>query len=147
MMALSGEMPVCEHVVADYQTLRLSLKAHPLSFLRASMTRQGYRSACDLAQMRNGQVISIAGLVLVRQRPGSAKGVCFITLEDETGNMNIVIWKNLQERCRKTLMQSKIMLVKGVMECKDSVIHVIAGDLIDCSDSLKHFKSKSRDFH
>ncbi|HCI07075.1 MAG TPA: error-prone DNA polymerase, partial [Sulfitobacter sp.] len=76
------QMPTCEHVVADYQTLRLSLKAHPMSFLRASMTRQGYSSANDLKHMRNGQRISMAGIVLIRQRPGTAKGVCFITIED-----------------------------------------------------------------
>jgi len=70
-------MPVCEHVVADYQTLRLSLKAHPMAFLRKSMARQGYTATADLGRVRNGQTVSLAGLVLIRQRPGSAKGVCF----------------------------------------------------------------------
>ena len=92
-------------MVADYQTLRLSLKAHPLAFLRRSMTRQGYRAAVELAQMRSGQPVKLAGVVLIRQRPGSAKGVCFITLEDETGVANLVVWPKVMEANRKTVMR------------------------------------------
>src|SRR5690606_30915542 len=82
-------MPRCEQVVADYQTLRLSLKAHPMAFLRASMARQGFVRAADLADLPGGRRLRLAGLVLIRQRPGSARGVCFITLEDETGAANL----------------------------------------------------------
>lgn len=132
------QMPKCEQVVADYQTLRLSLKAHPLSFLRKSMTRQGYRSASDLAQMRNGQRISLAGIVLIRQRPGSAKGVCFITLEDETGVANIVVWPKVMVAFRKAIMGARLMDVEGVVQRdKDSaVIHIVAHHLTDRSDAL-----------
>jgi error-prone DNA polymerase len=101
-------MPVCEQVVADYQTLRLSLKAHPMSFLRKSLTKQRYISTADLANSRHGQKVSLAGLVLIRQRPGSAKGVCFITLEDEFGVANLVIWPKIMEAYRKVVMQSRL---------------------------------------
>ena len=130
------QMPVCEHVVADYQTFRLSLKAHPLSFLRASMARQGYRSADDLQRMRNGQTIRLAGLVLVRQRPGSAKGVCFITLEDETGVANLVIWSKVMEAYRKPIMQARLLDVRGVVQRDADVIHVAVNHLTDRSDAL-----------
>ncbi|MEJ6403199.1 error-prone DNA polymerase [Yoonia sp. 2307UL14-13] len=132
------QMPTCEHVVADYQTLRLSLKAHPLSFLRKSMTRQGYRRAADLTQMRNGERISLAGIVLIRQRPGSAKGVCFITLEDETGVANIVVWPKVMVAFRKVIMGARLMDVQGVLQ-KDkgsAVIHIVAHQLKDRSDAL-----------
>jgi error-prone DNA polymerase len=131
------QMPVCEQVVADYQTLRLSLKAHPLSFLRRSMTRQGYRSAADLAQMRSGQPVKLAGVVLIRQRPGSAKGVCFITLEDETGVANLVVWPKVMEANRKVVMQARLIDVHGVVQRDGDVIHVVAHVLTDRSDALE----------
>lgn len=130
------QMPVCEQVVADYQTLRLSLKAHPLSFLRRSMTRQGYRAAAELAQMRSGQPVKLAGVVLIRQRPGSAKGVCFITLEDETGVANLVVWPKVMEANRKTVMQARLIDVHGVVQRDGDVIHVVAHVLTDRSDAL-----------
>jgi error-prone DNA polymerase len=131
-------MPLCEHVVADYQTLRLSLKAHPMSFLRASMTRQGYRPATDLATLRNGQRLRIAGLVLVRQRPGSAKGVCFITLEDETGVANLVVWPKVMAQFRKTIMTARLLQVTGHVQRDPSsgVVHVVVDGLTDRSDAL-----------
>jgi len=85
-------MPVCEQVVADYQTMRLSLKRHPMSFLRKSMEKQHFIRTTDLKQTRMWQKVKLAGLVLIRQKPGTAKGVCFITLEDEFGVANIVVW-------------------------------------------------------
>ncbi len=139
------QMPVCEHVVADYQTLRLSLKAHPLSFLRASMARQGYRSARDLTRMRNGQAISLAGLVLVRQRPGSAKGVCFITLEDETGVANLVIWSKVMEVFRKPIMQARLLDVRGTVQRDADVIHVVVHHLTDRSDALNRLSGDVMD--
>ena len=131
-------MPVCEHVVADYQTLRLSLKAHPMAFLRTSMARQGYRSAADLATMRNGQRLRLAGLVLVRQRPGSAKGVCFITLEDETGVANLVVWPKVMAAFRKVIMTARLLQVTGRMQrdAASGVIHIVVEALQDRSDVL-----------
>jgi error-prone DNA polymerase len=135
------QMPVCEHVVADYQTLRLSLKAHPMAFLRASMTRQGYTPAGDLPRLRNRTALSIAGLVLIRQRPGSAKGVCFITLEDETGVANLVVWPSVFEAFRKIVMRSRLIEVKGILQRDSDVIHVVAEQLSDRSDALDRLSS------
>ncbi len=131
-------MPLCEHVVADYQTLRLSLKAHPMSFLRASMVRQEYRPAADLAKMRNGQSLRLAGLVLVRQRPGSAKGVCFITLEDETGVANLVVWPKVMATFRKVIMTARLLQVTGRVQRDPAsgVTHVVVEALTDRSDAL-----------
>jgi error-prone DNA polymerase len=129
-------MPTCEHVVADYQTLRLSLKAHPMSFLRASMTRQGYSSANDLKHMRNGQKISMAGMVLIRQRPGTAKGVCFITIEDEVGVANLVVWSKVMANYRKVVMRARVIDVRGVVQREGDVIHIIVNHLADRTDAL-----------
>jgi error-prone DNA polymerase len=130
-------MPKCEHVVADYQTLRLSLKAHPMSFLRRSLASQGYIMAGDLTRTRNGQKISLAGLVLVRQRPGSAKGVCFITLEDETGVANLVVWPKVMAQYRPVIMGARLLAVKGVIQREKKVIHVVADILEDRTDVLE----------
>ena len=130
------KMPTCEHVVADYQTLRLSLKAHPMSFLRASMTRQGYSSANDLKHMRNGQRISMAGIVLIRQRPGTAKGVCFITIEDEGGVANLVVWSKVMATYRKIVMRARVIDVRGVVQREGDVIHIIVNHLVDRTDAL-----------
>ena len=130
------QMPTCEHVVADYQTLRLSLKAHPMSFLRASMTRQGYSSANDLKHMRNGQKISMAGMVLIRQRPGTAKGVCFITIEDEVGVANLVVWSKVMATYRKVVMRARVIDVRGVVQREGDVIHIIVNHLADRTDAL-----------
>jgi len=139
------QMPVCEHVVADYQTLRLSLKAHPMAFLRRSMTRQGYTAARELTRMRSGQRVSLAGLVLIRQRPGSAKGVCFITLEDETGVANLVVWPKVMDMFRKTVMQSRLIDVAGMVQRSEDVIHVVAHRLTDRSDALSRLSNDIMD--
>lgn len=130
------QMPTCEHVVADYQTTRLSLKAHPMAFLRKSMMRQGYRAASELKIIRHGQRVRLAGLVLIRQRPGTAKGVCFITLEDETGVANLVVWPKVMERFRKVIMTARVIDVHGVVQTDGNVIHVVVHELRDKSDVL-----------
>ncbi len=129
-------MPKAEHVVADYQTLRLSLKAHPLAFYRASLRGQGFAAARDLPRLRHGARVSLAGLVLVRQKPGSAKGVCFITLEDETGVANLVIWPKMFKTYRRTIMSARLLVVHGRVQTDGKVIHVVADDLQDRSDRL-----------
>jgi error-prone DNA polymerase len=139
------QMPTCEHVVADYQTLRLSLKTHPMAFFRRSMARQGYVPAADLTQMRNGQPVSLAGIVLIRQRPGSAKGVCFITLEDETGVANLVVWPKVMALFRKVIMQSRLMHISGMVQRSDEVIHVVAHKLADRSDALDRLSNDVMD--
>ncbi len=134
-------MPVCEHVVADYQTTRLSLKAHPLSFLRKSMVKQGYVRTASLNDIGNGQMVKLAGIVLIRQRPGSAKGVCFITIEDETGVANLVVWPKVMEAFRKVIMRARIIDVRGMVQRSDDVIHVVAHYLVDRSDALERLSN------
>lgn len=130
------DMQLSEQVVADYQTLRLSLKAHPMSFLRGDLARLGFTPASNLRRCKIGTFVNVAGIVLIRQRPGSAKGVCFITLEDESGVMNLVIWPDLMEKLRKVIMSARLIEVRGRVEYDDEVTHVIVTNIVDASDKL-----------
>ncbi|WP_057882817.1 error-prone DNA polymerase [Tsuneonella troitsensis] len=129
-------MPLSEEVVADYQTTRLSLKAHPMAFLRPALAERGFVRASDLRERKFRSMVQVAGVVLIRQRPGSAKGVCFITLEDETGVINLVVWPDLKEKQRKVVMGSRLMEVRGRVEYDDEVIHVIAQHMTDATHEL-----------
>ena len=129
-------MPLSEEVVADYQTTRLSLKAHPMAFLRAPLAERGFVRACDLRERKFRSMVHVAGVVLIRQRPGSAKGVCFITLEDETGVINLVVWPDLKEKYRRVVMGARLMEVRGRVEYDDEVIHVIAAHMVDATNEL-----------
>ena len=133
-------MPLSEHVVNDYQTIRLSLKAHPMSFLREHYAVRKFITADQLKSIRDGKRLSIAGLVLIRQRPGSAKGVVFITIEDETGIANLVVWPDVFGRQRKIVMGARLMAVHGIIQRDedDGVIHVVARRLEDHSHMLHH---------
>ena len=133
-------------MLADYDSTGLSLKLHPLALLRQQIPFTQCKRAQDLPDLNHGRFVRIAGLVTGRQRPGSAAGVVFMTLEDETGNINIVVWKDVQQRFRQALLAAKLLLIKGVMECKDGVIHIIAGELQDYTHVLKGLKQQSRDF-
>jgi len=133
---LLPQMPLSEEVVADYQTTRLSLKAHPIAFLRPSLAERGFACACDLRARKLRSMVQVAGLVLIRQRPGSAKGVCFITLEDETGVANLVIWPDLMEKQRRVIMGARLMEVRGRVEYDDEVVHLIAQHMTDATDAL-----------
>ena len=129
-------MAAGDHVIADYQTLRLSLRAHPVSFLRAGFDRRNIVPAARLAQMPHGAQVEIAGVVLVRQRPGTARGVIFMTIEDETGHANAVVWKQTFERYRKVVIGSRLVLIRGKLQHQENVIHVVADDLQDLSPLL-----------
>jgi error-prone DNA polymerase len=129
-------MPLSEEVVADYQTTRLSLKAHPMAFLRPDLAERGFVRACDLKNRKFRSMVQVAGVVLIRQRPGSAKGVTFITLEDETGVINLVVWPDLKEKQRKVVMGARLMEVRGRVEYDDEVIHVIAHHMEDATARL-----------
>jgi error-prone DNA polymerase len=129
-------MPLSEEVVADYQTTRLSLKAHPMAFLRADLAARGFVRAADLRERKFRSMVQVAGVVLIRQRPGSAKGVTFITLEDETGVINLVVWPDLKEKQRKVVMGARLMEVRGRVEYDDEVIHVIAAHMTDATQAL-----------
>ena len=129
-------MPLSEEVVADYQTQRLSLKAHPLAFLRASLAERGFVRCADLKSGKLRAMVQVAGVVLIRQRPGSAKGVVFVTIEDETGVANIVVWPDMTARFRKEVMGARLLEVRGRVERDDEVIHVIAAHIRDASADL-----------
>ncbi len=129
-------MLLAEEVSADYQTTRLSLKAHPLTFLRATLRAGRILSSAELAAVPNGRRAKVAGVVLVRQRPGKGNAI-FATLEDETGIVNILLWARLLERYRRPLMASRLMEVHGVVQrSEEGVIHLMADRIIDRSDLL-----------
>jgi error-prone DNA polymerase len=130
-------MPLPEHVVADYQTIRLSLKGHPMQFLRTTFAREGVIPCNAVSHANDRQYVRCAGVVLVRQRPGSAKGVVFMTLEDETGIANIVVWPKVMERFRKEVMGSRLVLVEGrIQSSPEKVVHLVAERLVDRSADL-----------
>jgi error-prone DNA polymerase len=137
-------MPLSEHVVNDYQTIRLSLKAHPMGFLREHYAAQKFITADKLPGVRDGKRVSMAGLVLIRQRPGSAKGVCFITLEDETGIANLVVWPDVFDKQRKIVMGARLMCVHGIIQkdLDDGVIHLVARKLEDHTHMLRHLSDE-----
>jgi len=140
------EMPAGEHVVNDYQTLKLSLKAHPMSFLRERAAAEGITDNAALKEMRDARFVTIAGIVLVRQRPGSAKGVVFATLEDEFAVANIVVWPKVLERFRAVVMGARLMLVKGRIQRVGDIIHVVASRIEDRTGWLSLLMAEPKDF-
>ena len=125
------EMPLSEHVVNDYQTLKLSLKAHPMQFLRTLCNECRVTDNAKLKSVRNGAAVTVAGVILVRQRPGSAKGVVFLTLEDEFAVCNAVIWPQVLETHRAIVMGSRLMLIRGRVQRTGDIIHVVANSIED----------------
>jgi error-prone DNA polymerase len=141
--ALPG-MPLPEQVVADYQTIRLSLKGHPMEFLRPMFSGERVIACAGVCHDRDRQYARCAGVVLVRQRPGSAKGVVFMTLEDETGIANIVVWPKVMERFRKEVMGARLVLVEGYIQSSpEKVVHLVAQRLFDRSRDLAHLSDDS----
>jgi error-prone DNA polymerase len=131
-------MALPEHVVADYQTTGLSLKAHPLGFMRARLSREGVRTCAETTVMRDATLVRVAGVVLVRQRPGSAGGVVFATIEDETGIANLVIWPALLERFRREIVGAALLQVDGrVQRSPEGIIHVVVERLYDRTAELR----------
>ena len=124
-----------QEVVNDYETLRLSLKGHPVGFLRERLAARGAVTAAAYSKMKDGRRVTVAGVVLVRQRPGKGN-VCFITLEDETGVVNIVLWQDLFQKYRPVVMGSRMMLVKGVVQQAEGVVHLIGEHLEDLTSEL-----------
>ncbi len=131
-------MALAEQIAADYQTMRLSLKGHPMGILREMFRGEGVRSAADIAASRDGMTLSTAGLVLVRQRPGKGNAI-FITLEDETGIINVILWASLFEQFRREVMAARLMLVEGkVQKSPEGVVHLMASRVRDRSAALSH---------
>jgi error-prone DNA polymerase len=130
------EMPMCEHVAADYQMTRLSLKGHPMQFLRSVFAREGILSCADTDKARHGSRVKTAGVVLTRQRPGKGNAI-FITIEDETGIINALLWARLFERQRRAVMGARLMVIEGeVQRSKEGVVHLMATTITDRTHEL-----------
>jgi len=139
-----------ENLLADYASTGLTLGRHPLALLRPQLSQQGFLSAAQmgaLAAGRSGRSVRACGLVTCRQRPDSRSGVVFVTLEDETGFVNVVVWRRLVERQRRELLGSRLLGVEGRLERQGEVVHLIASRLIDHSAMLGALRTESRDFH
>ena len=136
-----------EDIVADFAHLGLTLGRHPLALLRERLQAQHMLTAADLRNLPHGRITRVTGLVTGRQRPGTASGVTFVTLEDETGMINVIVWRDLAERQRKELLRSNLLTVYGTLERAGEVVHLIAGRLRDQSALLGKLTTRSRDFH
>jgi len=136
-----------DNMVADYNAAGLTLNRHPMALLRDRHPLNRCKTARQLAEVNHGRFVRIAGLVTGRQRPGTASGVVFVTLEDETGNSNVVVWKQTQQVFRQALLGGRLLVIAGILERKDKVTHVIAGRILDYSHLLDGADISSRDFH
>ena len=136
-----------EEIVADYQTLGLTLRRHPLALLRERLKKRRIRTAEEVSAARHGQFIRAAGIVTCRQRPATASGVIFVTLEDETGYVNLIVWNDLAGRQRRELLASRLLAVQGEVQREGRVVHVLAKRLEDLSPMLGRLATTSHDFH
>jgi error-prone DNA polymerase len=141
-----ADMPLYKRVVADYQTVGLSLTAHPLSLVRSEMGSLGVVAAAGLAKMANNASVNVAGLVLVRQQPGTAKGIVFVTLEDETGIVNLIVRPAVWQRYRSAARAAVALFARGRLQRSQGVIHVLPTELTDLSSLIPQIASASRDF-
>ncbi len=136
-------MALGEHVLADYIALRMSVKAHPMALLREDFQPKGYLQSAQLRDIPSGRIVKVAGIVLIRQRPGTASGVIFATLEDETGIANIIIWPKIFEQYRRIVLGARLLGVRGQLQSEQGVIHVIARELFDMSGHLAGLAEKA----
>ena len=136
-----------QDIVADYRTLSLTLRRHPLSLLRERLRRRRLLTAAEIWEAPHGRIVRTAGIIIGRQRPDTASGVVFVTLEDETGATNVIVWRDLGDRQRRELLGAKLLAVCGSVEREGRVVHVLAGRLIDLTPLLGRLTTKSRDFH
>jgi DNA polymerase III alpha subunit len=140
-MALPA-MRLGEHVVEDYRHLHLSLKAHPVSFLRDDLRSRRILRHDALTTIPSGRRVTVAGLVLVRQRPGTASGVIFMTLEDESAIANVIVWPKIFEAYRPVVLGSRLVSVTGVLQSESGVIHVVADHIEDLSNLLRRLSDQ-----
>jgi error-prone DNA polymerase len=136
-----------EDIVADYRTLGLTLRRHPMALLRDRLRQRRISTAADIGIAPHGRLVRAAGIVIGRQRPDTASGVIFVTLEDETGPVNVIVWRDLGDRQRRELLGAKLLAVFGKVEREGQVVHVLAGRLADLSPLLGDLPARSRDFH
>jgi error-prone DNA polymerase len=138
-------MSQAEHVVQDYAVTGLSLKAHPVSFVREKLKLLHVTPTSELGNLKDGDTVKVAGLVTVRQRPGTAKGILFITIEDETGFSNLVVWEKLFDKYRKEILQARLLMVEGKLQIEGKVIHVIVNRCFNLSALLRGLTAKQTD--
>jgi error-prone DNA polymerase len=136
-----------QDIVADYRTLSLTLRRHPLALLRPTLQRRRLVTAAEIAQAPQGRIVRTAGIVIGRQRPDTVSGVVFVTLEDETGATNVIVWRDVGDRQRRELLGATLLAVFGKVEREGQVVHVLAGRLADLSRLLGGIETRSRDFH
>ncbi len=136
-----------QDIVADYRALGLTLGRHPLALLRRQLAAQRLVSAAEVARTPHGRIARTAGIVIGRQRPDTASGVMFVTLEDETGATNVIVWRDLSDRQRRELLGARLLGVYGRVEREGEVVHLIAGRLVDLTPLLGSLPTRSRDFH
>ena len=141
------EAPEGEAIALDYAATGLTLRRHPLALLRSRLNQRGWCSADQLAQLKDGASAWACGIVTMRQQPETAKGVIFVTLEDETGSVNIIVWRHVRERQRMALLRSRLLAVAGQWQAKDGSTHLIARRLVDVTPWLGSLATSSRDFH
>ena len=139
-------MTPVQEVVADYQTSGLSLRGHPLSFLRAELDKQNIVRSKDLLILESDRKYRVAGLVLLRQRPSTAKGITFMTLEDETGTTNLVVHVNIWEKFRLVARGASAILARGLLQRQDAIVHLVVDHLADLSEAVGRYQDPSRDF-
>jgi error-prone DNA polymerase len=143
--ALPALAPI-QKVLADYGSAGLTLRQHPMSFLRSLLDRLGVVPAAGVANLESGVYLTVAGVVLLRQRPGTAGGITFVTLEDETGMINLIVRPEIWERYRRAARTATVMLVKGRLQKENEVIHILAARLEDLSAKFADLSARSRDF-
>lgn len=136
-----------QNIVADYRALGLTLGRHPVALLREKLGTDRVMPVAELQQVRHGAAVCIAGIVITRQRPGSASGVTFVTLEDETGHANLIVWERLGEKYRRELHEARLLEARGELQREGLVTHVIVRRLVDRSVLLGDLVTRSRDFH
>jgi error-prone DNA polymerase len=141
------EAPEGEAIALDYQATGLTLRRHPLALLRERIARRGWKSAQQLAQLEDDSKAWACGIVTMRQQPETAKGVIFVTLEDETGSVNVIVWRHVRERQRPALLRSRLLAVAGQWQTREGVSHLIARRLVDMTPWLGAVATSSRDFH
>jgi error-prone DNA polymerase len=136
-----------QDIVADYRRLGLTLRRHPLALLRPQLQKRRLATADDIRAAPHGRIVRTAGIVIGRQRPDTASGVVFVTLEDETGATNVIVWRDLGDRQRRELLGARLLAVYGRVEREGSVVHILAGRLVDLTPMLGALPTRSRDFH
>jgi error-prone DNA polymerase len=145
-----------QEVVQDYRATGLTLRSHPLTFLRSRLRAKRVLTAIDVKQIANEKVVNVAGLVLFRQQPQTAKGTIFLSLEDETGVVNIIVWNKVHAKYRQAVYGGKLLVCQGVVQREGQVLHVIARNIWDWTHDLRRLQGdasgpdlpvRSRDFH